>query len=857
MANNINIKVNVETNGKGELQALNMDLADFSRAAASAAKAAGKVKSNFERKIVTTAALTNTLTGLTSAANDINAVFSDLSAAYAVQQQAETQLATVMRQRMAATEADIEAIKNLASAQQALGVVGDEVQLAGAQQVATFLTQRSSIETLLPAMNNLLVQQKGLKATGTDAVAIANLVGKAMQGQTSALKRVGISFTETQKQMMEHGNESERAATLAQIITDNVGQMNAEMAKTSSGQIQQVANKLGDLKESAGKAVQSYQPFVAMAAQATTAYTGVYRLVIGIKSLSISFMELIGRIAPLRNLIIGLTMQFQVSTTAARVLTIAWRGMLIATGVGAAVLAVSAACEYFSRRSREAAEATDVFVQAQKRSKEIGEQCEQARLSEMQSVEAARTKIQSYITQLESFNGTKTQEKKLIDDLNTTYGSSMGHFSTLSDWYKTLTANSETYCRQLTVEAQARILADRIAQKSVQRREITHNADGTVKWYKKNRTKQWVSPEEAKARGTEVLEHRAVAHVGMQVLIEVEGTSDIDKANASVKQIDKEIAADTKELNRLNQERLKLTMPVTGSPEPPKNNPDKPDTGKQWKENAQTLDDYTNNLSILDERLKTISPTETEEIEQIKKTRTELQAYIAVLRERLGLEKQRGRALDEPIKVLEPAAQTSVVAAPDVKPPEGLQRATEMWDAYAESVKGAGDAVADNQQAITNISSTMSSLSRVVSDSAGAWLQYGANVLSAVAQALPQILALTAAKKGEAMSEAIAGGAQMKFPLSLFAIGASVAAVLAAFAQIPQFANGGIISGPTLGLMGEYAGASNNPEVVAPLNTLQKYLNPAPAAGGKVEFVIKGRDLVGVQRARQNYTART
>lgn len=33
---------------------------------------------------------------------------------------------------------------------------------------------------------------------------------------------------------------------------------------------------------------------------------------------------------------------------------------------------------------------------------------------------------------------------------------------------------------------------------------------------------------------------------------------------------------------------------------------------------------------------------------------------------------------------------------------------------------------------------------------------------------------------------------------------------------VPQFANGGVISQPTLGLMGEYAGAYSNPEIVAP-----------------------------------------
>ena len=48
----------------------------------------------------------------------------------------------------------------------------------------------------------------------------------------------------------------------------------------------------------------------------------------------------------------------------------------------------------------------------------------------------------------------------------------------------------------------------------------------------------------------------------------------------------------------------------------------------------------------------------------------------------------------------------------------------------------------------------------------------------------------------------------------------------AAASVLTPFANGGIVSGPTVGLIGEYAGASSNPEVVAPLDKLRKLINP-------------------------------
>ena len=55
------------------------------------------------------------------------------------QQEVETKLAQVMKNTMGAGLAEVNAIKELASAQQRLGVIGDEVQLAGSQELATYL----------------------------------------------------------------------------------------------------------------------------------------------------------------------------------------------------------------------------------------------------------------------------------------------------------------------------------------------------------------------------------------------------------------------------------------------------------------------------------------------------------------------------------------------------------------------------------------------------------------------------------------------------------------------------------------------------------------------------------------------
>ncbi len=308
--------------------------------------------SQLKGSIINFAALATGIDAAQRSFTQLQGAMQDLANAYAVQETAERKLETVMQQRMGATDAEIQSIKDLASAQQEIGVIGDEVQLSGAQQVATFLTQKSSIETLLPAMNNLLAQQKGLNATTGDAVSVANLMGKAMQGQTSALTRVGITFTEAQENVMKYGTEAERAAMLAQIITDNVGNMNQELALTESGRQQQLANTLGDVKEQIGGLVNGALPFVTIAAQASQALAAVSTLVAGIKTLTVTMYDsvkafAVSTIAFIKNK--GAALALAAAQKAVSAVTVAWTAVqkvlnlvLTANPIGLIIVAVGA-----------------------------------------------------------------------------------------------------------------------------------------------------------------------------------------------------------------------------------------------------------------------------------------------------------------------------------------------------------------------------------------------------------------------------------------------------------------------------------------------------------------------------------
>ncbi|MBR5093407.1 MAG: hypothetical protein IKX32_08050 [Bacteroidales bacterium] len=168
------------------------------------------------------------------------------------QQEAEAKLAQVMRNTMGASNDEIASIKELASAQQKLGVIGDEVQLAGAQELGTYLSKADSLKKLMPVMNDMLAQQYGLNASQEQATQIASMMGKVMDGQVGALSRYGYKFDEAQEKLLKYGTEEERVATLAEVIGQSVGGMNEALANTPEGKLQQVANSMGDIKERVG-----------------------------------------------------------------------------------------------------------------------------------------------------------------------------------------------------------------------------------------------------------------------------------------------------------------------------------------------------------------------------------------------------------------------------------------------------------------------------------------------------------------------------------------------------------------------------------------------------------------------------
>lgn len=489
------VSFTIKLDDRGTFKKVTMDAEQLGRAVRSVQDESEKAK----RSVLTWAETSQAIDVLQSSIGELQGVISDLTSAYQVQLVAETQIETIMRQRMAATDEQIQSIKNLCSAQQELGVIGDEVQLSGAQQMATFLQNKRSLDVLIPAMNNLVAQQNGLNATNQDAVSIGNMMGKAMQGQVEVLQRVGITFDESQKKVLQYGTESERAAMLAKVITQNVGNMNAELAKTDAGKQKQLENTLGDIKEQMGALVQGIAPYVTMASQITITITGVVKLTTALYAAIKAFSTLtvvteatsrakVGMTAVVRVLTATIHGEAVGATTAAvatRALGVAVKSLLISTGVGIAIVALTEAINYLMNSSYDAAKSVDNLSEAEQRAKIAHQQTAQ----QMASV---RSEMTQNIATLKNFKGSKEQEKAMVQQMNTKYGEAMGYYSTVSQWYQALTANSKAYCNQMINEITIRNLANQAADLQQQRYDYTHDKNGRTKKFGTENQKEMV-----------------------------------------------------------------------------------------------------------------------------------------------------------------------------------------------------------------------------------------------------------------------------------------------------------------------------------------------------------------------------
>lgn len=414
-------------------------------------------------ELVNSASVSQIAEGARDAITQLASAFDTLSQAFYKDEEAANTLAKVMSNTMEATADEVEEIKRFIAAQEKVGVVSAGVQTSAARELSTYLTLTSSLKTLIPVLNDMGVHQYGVGVSAEQLTQIATMMGKVMDGQVEALSRAGYKFDETQKYILKFGEESERAAVLAQVVSESVGGINASSVNTAAGQMQQFRNRCEGVKSSIGSVVSAINPFIQSMA-------GIVIVAANVTQLKQSFAALssIMAVTKVQSVALAAAERLQaaackvlgVSALTAKTATGALKAEIIATEAAITLglsLAISLLVEGLSKlvaKSGDAAESVEDVGEAQRAYTDA-------------SVEAMSS-IAQEIVELEDLIKHHKQTGDKITELNNKYGEVFGTYATAAEWYDVLTSKSQIYCQQLGYEAQAKVIASQKAAKELE-----------------------------------------------------------------------------------------------------------------------------------------------------------------------------------------------------------------------------------------------------------------------------------------------------------------------------------------------------------------------------------------------------
>lgn len=277
--------------------------------------------------------------------------------------------------------------------------------------------------------------------------------------------------------------ESLRALTpltnqLAEKFSENVdamansaGTINAaynEMSSTGSATTQMLKNQLGAITDVVAGFVGGAMPILSFTSQLGITAMSITSLVKTLKALNIQqgILTLRSKAGGAAMLLFGLNASRSAAFTrvfsaalksgaySATAFKIALKGLMITTVVGAAIVAVTSVIEYFVNKTDEATDKTNEFSEAEDAYKNA----------------AASTKVEldKEIKALGDLITAKKDTTDAVNHLNAVYGDLFGSHKTASEWYDTLTRKSQIYVKQIGYEAQAKVLATKLAEKQIE-----------------------------------------------------------------------------------------------------------------------------------------------------------------------------------------------------------------------------------------------------------------------------------------------------------------------------------------------------------------------------------------------------
>lgn len=834
MSETVSIKIRIDDSGT--FKNVTVDAEDLNKAI----KHVTKQANDFNKSLVNWSQAASASESLNSVISNLRNTFADLASGFNDDQVGLAKLTQAMRNTMDASDEMVGSVEGLIDAQERLGVIEKDAQLAGAQELATYLQLSDSLKTLIPVMNDMAAQQIGIGASGESVAQIAAMLGKVMEGQTEALSRYGYKFDEAQKQILKFGTESERAAVLAEVVTSSVGGMNEALRDTDAGRMFEAKVQLDGIKDALGSVVVKLMPVLDGLAQMGQAANGIFQLSSSCKAvweamdgLRIKTIALAGHqkvLAAAQRILAASGYTAAAGTTALKIATVALYGALT-MGIS---LIIQGLIELFVRLGNKASEAAGGM-----------DEMDEATDAFKRTASEARSELAMQTVALQDLIKSKGNERDAVDELNRKYGEAFGYHSSAAEWYDILKAKSADYCRQLGYEAQAKVLASKKAEKELELEDIRRQKQSTKKF----------DDGFYLARGTD----GKVSGWGVGEHYTKEYTDLVAQEN--------KLFAETQALGKAFDDCIgkaadagkALATSISGT------SSGSGGGSKVIDGLSKDIQDYVNSVERAVEVNQTFKSGMADDVVRLIAMKSGITSLIS----RYGAESDAIQKLIDDYYELRsaigeraghievPLPKVDMKGMPQGYEPEkqpvdpGLAPLKKEWEI---DIKGV-DKVNAATESIGALSSIMQSLSGVVSEGTAAWIDWGVNLLNAIGQAIPAIATLIAARKTEATvntaaaaTGAAASQASIPYVGPILAV-AAVVSVLAAVANLPKFANGGIAYGPTLGLFGEYAGAGHNPEVVAPLDRLKSLIGGDGAFGdGEVEFRIEGRTLVGLYR---------
>ena len=436
-------------------------------------------------------------------------------------------------------------------------------------------------------------------------------------------------------------------------MRDSAGTMDAafaDMASTGESKIQLLKNMFAGLGDMLNRWLGPLKPALSGFAQFAQAAASVAILANTMRQLNVQQALFALRAKATATATALMSGQIKLSTIAVTAMKVALRGLMITAGIGLAIMALTWIIEKFVNAADKATDAADGLGAAGDRMQDTANRIRQTEDAAAESVKGMRAQLELDIKATREFCGTKEQERSLIDQLNQRYGATMGYFSSVSAWYKALTANSEAYCRQMIIEARTRMYADQLAELDKEYDEILYNPDGSAKKYSKARPGDEfinLSGRSVRTRRELIAKYTAkdwmLSEDGMQLF----RPSDFDKAKSDANANRQRYHAIE---DRMKQKTDITSMPVMGDSNQPKNATATTKTGR----GGNNKDDKEK-LNLLQQIEKQIRDNEeaalTADEAQMKSLRESTQALV----------KQRDELR---------AKQATLTAAPEYTPPQ-------------------------------------------------------------------------------------------------------------------------------------------------------------------------------------------